>query len=219
MLAKQQQQQLAVTGKNVVGVVQALAQRQQRMEEVQLEFFKYQTHLNSLTQLKTENLLVAQHRLEGQIMAGRAAMASLHFQLEKEGGRIDTLQEDVASAERELGKVNSELEALQTVVGQQSKLLADQGKDLATLAHSNKQREALVEVFILLACAMVARMLPLHAMLFLVPSKTGRQSGAAVARLAAFVYCLKRVREQFATLGWTSGTHLNLLDHLVRLQQ
>lgn len=210
----------ALVGKtNMVKAVQTLIAKQSRMEEAQLEFFKYQTHLNTLTHIKTENLLVAQQRLENQIMAGRAAMVSLHNQLEHEGTRIDELKTDVEQAEQELCKVNDDLAKLEQVVKQQSAQLSKQGQDISSLAHSNKQREAIIECFILLVCTLVVRNLPLQTLLFVLPSKSLRSTSSSVVRLAVFVFVLKKIRQHTTTLGWTSGGDLNLLDHIIRMQQ
>lgn len=190
-------------------LVMSLLQRQERLEYAQARFMHFQAAINAFNLSKTHRLALSQKRLEGQIVAGRAALVALEHSLEKEATKVKELQEDVSIAEVELENVKSELKNLEKTIQQQSEQLSKQGNEIKKLSISKNQREALVEALILLTSLAAIRSsfvtLPLSTVLVAMP----RGSRVTIAtkttiRFVLFVALLRRLRSYAVLSGWTS---------------
>jgi hypothetical protein len=196
-----------------------LLQRQDMLEHAQSRFMRFQMAINAFNLSKTHRLVQTQRKLEGQIVAGKAALLALENSLEKEGQRVSELQTVVSAAEVELQQVKQDLNALEKTLQDQSEQLSRQGSEIQRLSVSKQQREALVEAFVLLASITAIRSsfvnFPLSTMLMVLPKRSRfTLATKSIIRLTLFVVLMRKIRSYAILTGWTSD-NASLIDYIV----
>jgi len=190
-------------------LVVSLLERQDRLEGTQARFYKFQMAINAFNLAQTNRLALAQKRLEGQIVAGKAALLALEHSLDREVERVDELQNVVSAAEAELADVKKELANLERTIQEQSEQLSKQGNEIKKLSVSKAQREALVEAIVILVSLTAVRSslvsFPLATLLTPFPRESRiTVATKAVVRLALFSILMRKMRTYAVLTGWTS---------------
>lgn len=201
-------------------LIMSLLERQERMELVQTRFYKFQMAINAFNLAQTNRLSLAQKRLEGQIVAGKAALLALEHSLDKEVERVSELETVVSAAEAELQQVKKELSDLERTIEQQSEQLSRQGNEIKKLSISKSQREALVEALVILASLTAVRSSIVNFPLSTLLTPFPRQSRMTIAaktlvRLLLFTVLLRKIRSYAILTGWTSED-ASLFDYFVQ---
>jgi len=190
-------------------LVLSLAHRQEQLERTQSKFIKFQLAFDAFNFSRTNRLALAQRRLEGQIIAGKVALAALENSLDRETIKVSKLQHSISEAEIELAKVKHDLESLEGTIKEQNEQLLKQGKEILHLSNANAKREAVVEALVFLLSLAAVRSsvvnVPLSTMLVLLPPRSRVTTATrSVARLAMFLVVLRYVRGYAVATGWTS---------------
>ena len=188
-------------------LVMSILNRQERLEQVQGQFMRFQVAMNTFNLSRTHRLTLAQKRLEGQIVAGKAALAALEHNLERESGRVNDLEVTVTAAEAELAKVKTELASMELTIQKQNELLTRQGSEIKKLSLSTKQRQALAEAVMLLASIATIRSSfvtsPISTVLMVMPRKSKvTYATKSILRFALFLVLLRKMRAYAMATGW-----------------
>jgi hypothetical protein len=202
-------------------LVLALAQRQDQLEQTQVRFMRFQAAMNAYNIARTHRLALAQKRLEGQIVAGKAALSALSTSLDRESGKVRELETNVANAEEELTQVKRDLNALEVTIKEQSEQLSKQGHEIKRLSVSKGQREALVEAIVLLTALAAVRSslvnFPISTALMAFPKRSRvTYFTKTMLRLVLFLSLMRRLRTYAVMTGWTSDD-ASLADYVINL--
>ena len=202
-------------------LVVALLDRQDRLENAQGRFMRFQLAMNAITLNRSNRLALTQKRLEGQIVAGKAALVALEHSLDKEIERVSELENVVSTAEAELEKVKFDLSLLEKTIQEQSDQLSKQGSEIQRLSVSKVQREALVEALLFLTTLAAIRSsivnLPISTLLLVFPKRSRITTATrSFARFMLFLVLLRRIRSYAVQTGWTSE-NASLYDYLLNV--
>jgi hypothetical protein len=95
----------------LANILSQLIKRQQTTDANCRKIVQWSALVSAMTFSQTRRLFEEQTRLQGQLMAGRAALTALQTHVSKQDSRMSDLQREQVSLQDQLAKVQSEIQA------------------------------------------------------------------------------------------------------------
>ena len=190
---------------NLANVLAILVRRQLDQEATSRKVVQWSCMVSALTYSQTRRLFEEQRRLQGQIIAGRAALCALQHHVDKQDANLLILQDQQESTQHQLEQVQKEL---QGQLDEHQATLALQASQVDRLTREKLQRGIFVESFILSLAAVASQSslisIPISFMTFPMAKGKLKSSLATSLRLAAFASMAYSLRKRAIQAGLVS---------------
>jgi hypothetical protein len=186
-------------------VVTHLVRRQAQQEQCNKQVVKWSAMLAAFSYSGTQRLFEQQRRLQGQLMAGRAALAALRSQVDDQDVQLQNLQQETHSTRQELVRVQAEI---QLRLDEQAGTLLIQARQVRQLTTDKLKRGALMEGLVLGLAAMASKsvLVDMPISVLTLPLRQGRLKSrvCSTLRLASFFLLAHKLRKQALAAGLVS---------------